>query len=93
MKNKIDEINEETLTFGYTTIEGEILGDKNESIGHEIKFEATADGGSTIKVTTKYYTKGDFQINEDEIKKEKEKAGAIYKLLEAYLLQNPDAYA
>ncbi|KAF7837773.1 major allergen Pru ar 1-like [Senna tora] len=93
LKNRIDEINEESLTFNYTTIEGEILGDKYECIGYEIKFEAKADGGSINKMTIKYYTKGDFEVNEEEIKLGKERAMGIYKIVEAYLLSNPHVYA
>ena len=66
IKNRIDEIDEETLTYNYTLIEGEALKDKFASIAHEIKFEAAPDGGSVSKVTNKYYLKGDVQINEED---------------------------
>ncbi|MBA0813341.1 hypothetical protein Gohar_027200 [Gossypium harknessii] len=67
--------------------------DKLEKISYEVKFESTADGGSINKMTSTYYTKGDFVLTEEEIKAGKEKALAMYKVVEAYLLQNPDAYA
>nr|GMD81716.1 major allergen Pru ar 1-like [Ipomoea batatas] len=41
----------------------------------------------------KYYTKGDFKLNEEEIKAGKEKVMGMYKAVEAFLLQNPEAYA
>ncbi|KHN14638.1 Major allergen Pru ar 1 [Glycine soja] len=93
IKNRIDEIDEETLTYNYTLIEGEALKDKFASIAHEIKFEAAPDGGSISKVTSKYYLKGDVEINEEDIKASKEIVLGIYKVVEAYLLQNPDVYA
>ncbi|RDX84738.1 hypothetical protein CR513_34167, partial [Mucuna pruriens] len=91
VKNRIDEINEDTLTYKYTVIEGEALKDKFASIAHEIKFEAAADGGSISKVTSKYYLKGDVEVNEEDVKASKEKVLGIYKVVETYLLQNPDA--
>ena len=73
--------------------QGEALKDKFASIAHEIKFEAAPDGGSISKVTSKYYLKGDVEINEEDIKASKEIVLGIYKVVEAYLLQNPDVYA
>ena len=93
VKNRIDEINEDTFTYSYTTIEGDALKDKFASIAYEVKFEATPEGGSINKMTTKYYTKGDVEISEEEIKAGKDKVLGIYKVVEAYLLQNPDVYA
>ncbi|XP_020238500.1 major allergen Pru ar 1 [Cajanus cajan] len=93
VKNRIDEINEDTFTYSYTLIEGESLKDKFASIAHEIKFEAAPDGGSISKVTSKYYLNGDVEINEEDIKASKEKVLGIYKVVEAYLLQNPAVYA
>ncbi|KAI4346288.1 hypothetical protein L6164_013353 [Bauhinia variegata] len=93
VKNRVDEVNEDTLTYKYTIIEGEALGDKLQSIAIEVKFEAKPDGGSNNKVTSKYYTKGDFQLLEEEIKDGKEKSLTIHKIVETYLLENPNAYA
>jgi hypothetical protein len=74
-------------------IEGDVLTDKLELIVHEVQFEATAEGGSKNKMTTKYHTKDDAVIKEEEIKASKEMVLGMYKVLEGYLLQNPDAYA
>ncbi|KAI4338323.1 hypothetical protein L6164_016663 [Bauhinia variegata] len=71
MKNRIDEANEETFTYKYTLLEGDALKDKFESITHEVKFEGTTDGGSKNKMTITYQTKGDFQLNEEDIKEGK----------------------
>lgn len=93
LKYRVDELDEESLVYKYTLIEGEALIDKLEKITYEVKFEATKDGGSVSKVTSKYYTVGDFMLNEDEVKAGKEKVIGMYKAVEAYLLQNPQAYA
>lgn len=44
-------------------------------------------------MTSKYYPKGDYVVNEEEVKAGKEKASGMYKAVEAFLLQNPEAYA
>ena len=43
-------------------------------------------------MTSNYYVLDDAAVTEEEIKAGKEKAIEIYKAVEAYLLQNPDAY-
>ncbi|KAL2463751.1 Major allergen Pru ar 1 [Forsythia ovata] len=92
VKYRIDELNKETYTYSYTLIEGDALVDKLEKITYDVKLEQSPDGGSISKVTSKYYTMGDFMLKEEEIKAGKEKVMAIYKVVEAYLLQNPNAY-
>ncbi|KAM7466905.1 hypothetical protein LguiB_014467 [Lonicera macranthoides] len=92
LKHKIDELNEKTFTYNYTLIEGEGLTDKIEKISYKIKFESTPDGGTLSKMTTNVYSKGDFELKEEEIKAGKDKVLGMYKVVEAYLLQNPDAY-
>ncbi|KAE8076832.1 hypothetical protein FH972_015456 [Carpinus fangiana] len=70
---RIDELNEKAYSYKYRVIEGDAMADKLELIVHEVQFEATAEGGSEKKMTTKYHTKGDIVIKEDEIKAGKEK--------------------
>ncbi|XP_030545648.1 major allergen Pru ar 1-like [Rhodamnia argentea] len=90
MKNRVDEMNEETFTYKYTMID---LVEKFESIAYEVKFEPTPEGGSKNKMTSTYKTEGDAELKEEDIKAGKERALGMYKVAEAYLLQNPNAYA
>ena len=53
---------------------------------------AGPDGGSILKNTSTYYTKGDHVITDEQIKVGKEKSIALFKVVEAYLVANPDAY-
>lgn len=93
LKYNIDELNKESYVYNYTLVEGDALTDKLEKIAYEVKFEELPNGGTVAKVTSKYFTVGDFVVNEDEIKAGKEKATGMYKAVEAYLVQNADAYA
>lgn len=92
VKYRVDELNEKTFTYGYTLVEGDSLADKLEKITYEVKFEELGNGGSIAKVTSKYFTMGDFSLKEEEIKAGKERVLAMYKAVEAFLIQNPDAY-
>ena len=92
VKHWIDSLDKENFTYCYTIIEGDALMDTLESIYYEVKLVASPDGGSICKNISKYHTKGDIQITEDQIKAGKEKAMGMFKAIEAYLLANPDAY-
>ncbi|CAK9160651.1 unnamed protein product [Ilex paraguariensis] len=93
VKYRIDELNEKTYTYNYTLVGGDSMEAKLQKITYEIKFEQASDGGSISRVTSNYYTDGDFVLKEEDIKAGKEKVMAMYKVVEAYLLQNPDAYS
>ncbi|XP_030528174.1 major strawberry allergen Fra a 1.07-like [Rhodamnia argentea] len=93
VRHRIDELDKENFVCRYTMVEGDALGDKLESINYEVKFEAAGDGGSVCKMKSKYNTKEAFQVEEEEIKAGKEKAMAIFRVVESYLLENPQAYA
>ncbi|XP_059632442.1 major strawberry allergen Fra a 1.07-like [Cornus florida] len=94
LKFRIDELSEETFTYNYTLIEADPLMEKQiESIVYEVKLEPALNGGTISKMTSKYYTKGDGELSEEVIKAGKERAMGMYKAVETYLLQNPDAYA
>ncbi|XP_052188616.1 major strawberry allergen Fra a 1-2-like [Diospyros lotus] len=91
VKQRIDGIDKENFTYNYSIIEGDALQDAIESISYEVQILPGADGGSICKNSSKYTTKGDTQITEEQIKAGKEKASAMFKAIESYLLANPDA--
>ncbi|KAF8401410.1 hypothetical protein HHK36_012349 [Tetracentron sinense] len=93
VKHRIDALDEENSMCKYALIEGDALGDKLESIAYEVKFEASSEGGCICKMTSKYHTIGEVEIKEEEIKAGKDQAMGIYKIVEAYLLENPAVYA
>ncbi|CAI9119000.1 OLC1v1020647C1 [Oldenlandia corymbosa var. corymbosa] len=93
VKQRVDALDKENLTYKYTLIDGDTLMDKIENISYEMKFEATPEGGCKGKNTSTYNTKPGVEITEEEIKGGKEKAAGVFKLVEGYLLANPEAYA
>ena len=90
-KHKVDSIDKENFTYCYSIIEGDALGAAIESITNEVKILPATGGGSVCKNISKYHTKGDAQLSEDEIKSGKEKASHMFKAIESYILANPDA--
>ncbi|WJX96215.1 hypothetical protein P8452_77449 [Trifolium repens] len=93
LKQKVDVLDKENLVCKYTMIEGDPLGDKLESIAYEVKFEATNDGGCLCKMASSYKTIGDFDVKEEDVKEGRESTIGIYKVVESYLLENPQVYA
>ncbi|KAF8394615.1 hypothetical protein HHK36_020829 [Tetracentron sinense] len=93
LKHKTDALDVENLVCKYTLIEGDVLMDKLDSIAYEVKFEASGHGGCVCKMTSEYHTKAGVEIKEEDIKEGKDKAMGMYKVVEAYLVANPDVYA
>ncbi|XP_075640822.1 major strawberry allergen Fra a 1.04-like [Castanea sativa] len=91
LKHKIDALDAENCSCKYSLIEGDVLGDKLESISYEVKFVST-DGGSVCKMISHYHTKGDFELKEEDIKEGKDKAMGMYNIVEEYLSANPNVY-
>ncbi|KAJ0034967.1 hypothetical protein Pint_24421 [Pistacia integerrima] len=91
VKHKVEALDKKNLTYSYSVIEGDPLMKSLEKITYEIKISSSPDGGSICKSISKYYTVGDFEIKEEQIKAGKEKSSGLFKALEAYLLANPDA--
>ncbi|KAM0965936.1 hypothetical protein ACFX2C_021764 [Malus domestica] len=92
VKQRVNGIDKDNFTYSYSMIEGDTLSVKLEKITYETKLIASPDGGSIIKTTSHYHAKGDVEIKEEHVKAGKEKASGLFKLLEAYLVANPDAY-
>ncbi|EEF45603.1 Major allergen Pru ar, putative [Ricinus communis] len=93
VKHRIDALNKENMTYSYTVIEGDVLAEKFESISFEIKLQGTPDGGCEGTTVGKYHPKAGVEIMEEEIKDRKDKASAVFKAVETYLIANPEAYA
>ncbi|XP_009347368.2 major strawberry allergen Fra a 1-3-like [Pyrus x bretschneideri] len=91
VKHRIDGVDKENFVYKYSVIEGDAISETIEKISYETKLVA-AGGGSVIKSTSHYHTKGDVEIKEEHVKAGKEKASHLFKLIENYLLEHQDAY-
>ncbi|KAF7849544.1 hypothetical protein BT93_L0647 [Corymbia citriodora subsp. variegata] len=93
LKHKIDALDTENMMCKYTLIEGDVIFDKIESVVYEVQFSTSGNGGCVCKMTSEYHTKGDMELKEEDIKQGKEKAMGLYKVVEEYLMANPNVYA
>ncbi|KAI3911964.1 hypothetical protein MKW98_010908 [Papaver atlanticum] len=93
MKLRLDSKEEDNLVSRYTVIECDAFGEKIDCIANELKFEAGPNGGCIVKAKITYHPKGDSVLSEEEIKVGKEKAMEQYKVIESYLVENPEIYA
>lgn len=91
LKYKIEDVDKEKLLFNYSLIESDHMPEWLEKASYETEFVASPDGGTIVKNPTKYYTKGDSEINEETINAGREKYMELLKAVEAYVLANPDA--
>ncbi|XP_038723709.1 major allergen Pru ar 1-like [Tripterygium wilfordii] len=92
VKHKIEALDQDTLTYNFSIIEGDLIKGALEKISSENKIVASPDGGSIWKTTATYHFNSDVVIPEDKLNEAKEKSTAMFKAVEAYLLANPDAY-
>ncbi|PON40535.1 Bet v I type allergen [Parasponia andersonii] len=92
MKHRIDSLDMENYRCKYTLTEGDVLSEEIEYIGYEVEFEKASNGGCVCRMRSEYHTRQGFEINEDEIRIGKERAIGMYRVVEAYLFENPAAY-
>ena len=91
-KHRIDAIDYANFSYSYTVIEGAVLSNMIEKISYEIKIVPTPDGGSILKKTSKYHTRGYQQIRGEEVQACHSRAQTHFKAVEDYLLVNPHLY-
>ncbi|WCJ23412.1 Major allergen Pru ar 1 [Euphorbia peplus] len=90
IKTLTETTDKENFSHSYSIIEAEPATEKLEKVTMEIKMTASANGGSIIKSCSKYYPKENCEVNEEKIKAGSEKAFGLFKVVEAYILANPD---
>ncbi|OAY56075.1 major allergen Pru ar 1 [Manihot esculenta] len=88
----VEAMDKDNMTHCYSVIGGDQWLDVLEKITYETKVEASPDGGSIIKTSSKYFPKENYEIIEDQVQAGAEKALVFFKAVEAYLLANPDAF-
>uniref|UniRef100_A0A7C9DCS0 Bet v I/Major latex protein domain-containing protein n=1 Tax=Opuntia streptacantha TaxID=393608 RepID=A0A7C9DCS0_OPUST len=92
VKNRVDEIDFDKHYVKYTSFEGDVLGDALECVIYENKFEASGSG-CHFTIIGHYHTKGDAVIKEEEIAEGIESIKQMFKIVDEYLLANPQLYA
>ncbi|KAI9084240.1 hypothetical protein K1719_033747 [Acacia pycnantha] len=88
-KHKVEAVDKDNFVYNYAIVESDTFPETLEKIAMETKLEAAPNGGSVVKVTVNYVTKGDAKPNEEELKIGKQKGEGLFKAVEAYVLANP----
>ncbi|KAE8685765.1 Major pollen allergen Cor a 1 isoforms 5, 6, 11 and 16 [Hibiscus syriacus] len=91
VKHKVHTLDKQNRSTSYSAFEGDALGEKIEKTTEENKFDPAPNGGTIIKITTKFHSVGDAVITEEEMKKVMESRAQVYRAVEQYLVANPDA--
>ncbi|CAI9098670.1 OLC1v1035355C1 [Oldenlandia corymbosa var. corymbosa] len=92
VKHHVEELDKENYVYKYSIVEGDVLQDELEKISYEVHMVPSADRGSICKNKSTYFSKGNAQISQDDIKAGKEKAITIFKAVEAYIIAHPELY-
>ncbi|KAK9182246.1 hypothetical protein WN944_025389 [Citrus x changshan-huyou] len=92
-KQRIDALDEANLTGKYTTYEGDGILKLAEKSVYDIKIVDSGNGGSIFKFVAEIHVNDDKLVNEGYIKESEEQGLGLFKLLDAYLLANPNLYA
>lgn len=88
MTLRTDALDKKAFTIDYSVIDGDILLGIIDVIETHLVIVPTADGGSTAKTATKFHTKGDAVVPEENIKYADEQNALLFKAVEAYLIAN-----
>lgn len=88
--HRVDEIDETKFVYNFSIIGGTGLADTLEKISFKSQLVEGPNGGSIRNVHVDYFTKGDYNLSEEELKAGKAKVEGLVKLVEGYLLANPD---
>ncbi|GAB4830019.1 hypothetical protein Ancab_019663 [Ancistrocladus abbreviatus] len=91
-KNKIDELDLANFYCKYTTTGGHMVDGKYECLVSETKFYPKGSG-CVCKMTIHVHPLLGTEFNEEEAKMGQEEMKKMFKVVEEYLIANPDAYA
>ncbi|XP_071703674.1 root allergen protein-like [Rutidosis leptorrhynchoides] len=92
LKSKVDVVDKNNLSIGYTAFEGDALMGIIDTATHHIKFVPSSNGGSVYKHTVEIKCKGDSKLDEDKINLAKEACNKTFKAIESYVIAHPETY-
>ncbi|CAI8590168.1 unnamed protein product [Vicia faba] len=88
--HRVDELDEAKFVYNFSIIGGTGLADTLEKVSFKSQLVEGPNGGSIRNVHVDYFTKGDYNLSEEELKASQAKVEGLVKLVDGYLLANPD---
>ncbi|KAI9084239.1 hypothetical protein K1719_033746 [Acacia pycnantha] len=88
--HKVEAVDEASYVYNYSVVEASDFPETVEKISVDTKLVEGPNGGTVAKISVKYFTKGDAQPTDEELKTGKSKGDSLFKAIEAYLLAHPE---
>jgi len=88
--HKLEAVDEANLGYNYSIVGGTGLDESLEKVEFETNIVAGSDGGSIVKISVKYHTKGDAVLSDAVRDETKTKGTGLIKAIEGYVLANPN---
>ncbi|XP_045788599.1 ABA-responsive protein ABR17-like [Trifolium pratense] len=88
--HKVGAVDEAKLGYNYSLVGGTGLDESLEKVEFETSVVAGSDGGSIVKISVKYHTKGDAALSDAVRDETKGKGTGLLKAIEGYVLANPN---
>ncbi|GLJ09619.1 hypothetical protein SUGI_0112880 [Cryptomeria japonica] len=92
VKEKVDLIDEANMVYGFSHVEGGVLGTKVASVSYRIKLTPKTWGGSISTTTCNYDSLPGVPYDESKIEEIKANTIGLFRILEGYLIANPTIY-
>ncbi|GLJ33810.1 hypothetical protein SUGI_0679830 [Cryptomeria japonica] len=94
MKEKVDLVDEANMVYGYSLVEGGMLGEKVASVSHFFKYtpKPGGNGGCITTFTCNYDSLPGVPHDEAKIEEIKANNTGLFKQVEEYLIANPTLY-
>jgi hypothetical protein len=83
-------VDEANLGYNYSLVGGTGLDESLEKVEFVTSVVAGSDGGSIVKISVKYHTKGDAALSDAVREETKGKGTGLLKAVEGYVLANPN---
>ncbi|KAL1806704.1 dau c 1 isoallergen Dau c 1.0301 [Daucus carota subsp. sativus] len=88
MTLRTEAIDKQAMTVDVSVIEGDLLLGIIEKVENHLKVAPAPGGGSICTTTSKYHTKGDAVVPQENLKFADEQNTKLFRAIEAYLLAN-----
>ncbi|WJX27770.1 hypothetical protein P8452_16556 [Trifolium repens] len=88
--HKVEAVDEANLGYNYSLVGGTGLDESLEKVEFVTSVVAGSDGGSIVKISVKYHTKGDAALSDAVREETKGKGTGLLKAVEGYVLANPN---
>ncbi|XP_057863805.2 major strawberry allergen Fra a 1.07 [Cryptomeria japonica] len=92
VKEKVDLIDEANMVYGFSHVEGGMLGTKVASVSYKVKYTPKPGGGCITTYSCNYDSLPGVPHDEAKVEEIKANSTGLFKQVEEYLIANPTLY-